>query len=45
MGIIKDTPFTFNELMVAIQAPFIDKLYPENKQIDEKRAQMLREHL
>ncbi|WP_414054696.1 protein arginine kinase [Macrococcus equi] len=45
MGIIKDTPFRFNELMVAIQAPFIDKLYTENRQIDEKRAQMLREHL
>ncbi|WP_414045477.1 protein arginine kinase [Macrococcus equi] len=45
MGIIKDTPFRFNELMVAIQAPFIDKLYTENRQIDEKRAQMIREHL
>lgn len=45
MGIIKDTPFRFNELMMAIQAPFIDELYPENRQIEEKRAQMLREHL
>ncbi|TDM13538.1 protein arginine kinase [Macrococcus bovicus] len=44
MGIIPAQPFRFNELMVAIQPPFLNTIN-EALEIDEKRAKMLREHL
>lgn len=44
MGIIEEMPFRFNELMVAIQPPFLATI-DEELTIDEKRAKMLREHL
>lgn len=42
---IIDIPFRFNELMVAIQAPFLDTVYDTQGTIEEKRAEMLRTHL
>lgn len=44
MGIVEPMPFRFNELMVAIQPPFLATI-EEDLTIDEKRAKMLREHL
>ncbi|RXK17720.1 protein arginine kinase [Macrococcus sp. DPC7161] len=44
MGIIEGIPFRFNELMVAIQAPFIMTMQ-DKMTIDETRAQMLRAHI
>lgn len=42
---IINIPFRFNELMVAIQAPFLDTVYDTQGTIEEKRAEMLRTHL
>lgn len=44
MGIL-DIPFRFNELMVAIQAPFLNTVYDTQVTVEEKRAEMLRTHL
>ncbi|TDM00901.1 protein arginine kinase [Macrococcus carouselicus] len=44
MGIIPSQPFRFNELMVAIQPPFLNTIN-ETLSINEKRAKILREHL
>lgn len=44
MGIIEDIPFRFNEMMVAIQPPYLNTI-EEDLTIDEKRAKMLQEHL
>lgn len=44
MGIL-DIPFRFNELMVAIQAPFLNTVYDTQVTVEEKRSEMLRTHL
>lgn len=44
MGIVEQMPFRFNELMVAIQPPFLATI-DEDLTVNEKRAKMLREHL
>ncbi|UBH08525.1 protein arginine kinase [Macrococcus armenti] len=44
MGII-DIPFRFNELMIAIQAPFLNTVYDSDVTVEEKRSEMLRTHL
>ncbi|UTH02340.1 protein arginine kinase [Macrococcoides canis] len=44
MGIL-DIPFRFNELMVTIQAPFLNTVYDTQVTVEEKRAEMLRTHL
>ena len=44
LGYLTLTDFKFNELMVAIQSPFlIDE--DDDKTVNEKRADLLREHI